>query len=251
MRLVEITSPVIAIFRYSTKKILFNRRWMITFLIVLLVAGIMGYAGSQEIDALDGGASLMDILILSFIMPIISMIHGASLIRNEIEDRSITQVITAPLDRRIAYLGYYLALAASLSLTMLIVNAAGWLAFFAQKGIGTDSLGILAGMSALSVIGALAYSALFLAVGVFFSKPVFFSLFYAFVWEAFIGSIPGAISHFTVKHFVRSIGSNWLEYGDITRYDGASVGVSLTVLAGLTVALLLMGATVFREKEYP
>lgn len=251
MKLNEITSPVIAIFRYSTRKILFNKRWLITLLMVLLVAGIMGYAGAQDFDPLDGGAGLMDILILSFIMPIIAMIHGSSLIRNEIDDRSITQVITAPLDRRIAYLGYYLALAASLSLIMLLINLSGWLAFFLQKGVDADSLEILASMSALSVIGVLVYSALFLAVGAILSKPVYFSLFYAFVWEAFIGSIPGAISKYTVKHFVRSIGSYWLDYGDIASYDGTSVTTCFAVLAALTLAFLAFGAFVFREKEYP
>jgi ABC-2 type transport system permease protein len=251
MRINEITSPVVAIFKYSTKKILFNRRWLITLLMVLLVVGILGYAGSQDIDALDGGAGLMDIVILSFIMPIIAMIHGASLIRNEIDDRSITQVITAPLDRRIAYLGYYLALAVSLSLIMLLINISGWLAFFLQKGVDTDSFEILAAMSAMSVIGALVYSALFLATGVIFSKPVYFSLFYAFVWEAFIGSIPGAISKYTVKHFIRSLGSGWLNYGDIATYDGTSMGVSLAVIAGLTIVFLVLGAMIFKNKEYP
>ncbi len=247
----KLVSPVMAIFKYTSRKILFNRRWLITLLIVLLAAGIMGYAGSQDIDATDGGADLMDIIILSFIMPILAMIHGASLIRNEIDDRSITQVITAPLDRRIAYLGYYLALAVSLSLMMLLVNAAGWLAFFLQKGVDADSLGILASMSAISVLGALAYSSLFLAVGALFSKPVYFSLFYAFIWEAFVGSIPGAISHYTVKHFVRSIAAAWINHGELAHYDGASVATSLAVLSGLTCILLILGAMVFKEKEYP
>jgi len=251
MEMRNIISPVLAIFKYSARKILFNKRWLITLLMILLAAGIMGYAGSRDIDALDYGADFMDIMILSFMMPIIAMIHGASLIRNEIDDKSITQVITAPLDRRIAYLGYYVALAVSLSMIMLLINVAGWLAFFLQKGVSADSLAILASMSAMSVIGALVYSALFLAVGTIFSKPVYFSLFYAFVWEAFIGSVPGAISHYTVKHFVRSLGSAWIDHGDLASYDGAGVGTALLVLAALTAVLLVMGATVFREKEYP
>jgi ABC-2 type transport system permease protein len=241
---------VLAIFKYATRKILFNRRWIFTLLLAVLVAGIMGYAGSLGMDAGDG-ATIMDVLILSFIMPVISMIHGASLIRNEIDDKSITQVITAPLDRRIAYLGYYAALACSLSLTILLINLVGWLAFFPQVGLDGSSLEILAAMSVMSVLGALVYSALFLAAGAILAKPVFFGLFYAFVWETFVGSIPGAISHYTVKHFVRSIGANWLEIGDMAFYDGASIGVALAVLIGLTAFLLILGASVFREKEYP
>ncbi|MDO9537402.1 MAG: ABC transporter permease [Thermoplasmata archaeon] len=251
MELNKIISPVLAIFKYSTRKILFNRRWVITLLIALLVGVIMGYAGSQLDDALNDGTTLMDVLILSFIMPIITMIYGTSLIRNEIEDRSITQVITAPLDRRIAYLGYYFSLAAALSLIMLVINLVGWVSFFAQQGMDGDSLTILGSMCLVSVIGALAYSALFLASGVFLKKPVYFGLFYAFIWESFIGSIPGAISHYTIKHFVRSIASGWLEWGSIGIYDGTSVGASIAVLAGVTIAFLVLGAMMFKESEYP
>ena len=244
-------SGILAIFKYSTRKILFNRRWMLSLVIMLLVGAIMGYAGSQNMDALDGGSSLMDLLILSFIMPIICMICGSSLIRNEIDDKSITQVITAPLDRAVSYFGYYLSLAVSLSLIMLLINLVGWLAFFSQQGINSDSFTILAAMSGLSIIGALVYSALFLASGVIFKRPVYFGLFFAFIWEGFIGSIPGAISSYTLKHFIRSIGAGWVDYGHINVYAGASTGTAVGVLIGITITCLVFGAIVFREKEYP
>ena len=243
-------SGIVAIFKYSTRKILFNRRWILSLIIMLLVGAIMGYAGSQTMDALDSGSSLMDLLILSFIMPVICMIYGSSLIRNEIDDKSITQVITAPLDRAVSYFGYYLSLAASLSLIMLLINLVGWLAFFSQKGIDSDSFGILAAMSGLSVIGTLVYSALFLTTGVIFKRPVYFGLFFAFIWEGFIGSIPGAISSYTIKHFIRSIGSNMISHGEISTYDTASAGTYITLLA-VTIICLTVGALIFREKEFP
>lgn len=244
------TRPVLAIFRYSIRKIMLDRRWLLTLAMALMVAGIMGYAGSRGMTA-DEGATLMDLLILSFVMPVMAMIHGSSLMRNEIDDGSITQVITAPLDRRIAYVGYYAALAASLSLFMLVINAAGWAAFYAQAGLGGGAASVLGVMVLVSIAGSLAYSALFLAVGVFTSKPVFFGLFYTFVWETFVGSIPGAISKYTVKHFVRSLGSAWLDMGDLAAYDGSSAAASVAVLATLTGFLLVLGASVFREKEFP
>ena len=250
MNLKAYLSGIVAIFKYSTRKILFNRRWILSLIIMLLVGAIMGYAGSQTIDALDSGSSLMDLLILSFIMPVICMIYGSSLIRNEIDDKSITQVITAPLDRAVSYFGYYLSLAASLSLIMLLINLVGWLAFFSQKGIDSDSFGILAAMSGLSIIGTLVYSALFLTTGVIFKRPVYFGLFFAFIWEGFIGSIPGAISSYTIKHFIRSIGSNLISHGEISTYDTATAGTYITLLA-VTIICLIVGALIFREKEFP
>ena len=202
-------------------------------------------------DALDDGSFLMDILILSFIMPIISMIYGASLIRNEIEDKSITQVITAPLDRAVSYFGYYISLAVSLSLIMTFINLVGWLAFFSQNGISGDAFGILGAMIGLSIIGSLVYASLFQLTGTLFKRPVYFGLFFAFIWEGFIGSIPGAIGGYTIKHFIRSIGSGWIDFGDISYYDGAGTGTAFGVLIGITIFCLVLGALIFRGKEYP
>ncbi len=246
-----------SIIKYSTRKMLFSKRWVIVLLIMIMVGAIMGYAASQapvghtDIERLNGGTTLMDLLILSFIMPIIAMIYGASLIRNEIDDKSITQVITSPLPRPISYIGYYISLVISLSIIMVLINFVGWLAFFGQIGMGDGAGDILLIMIALGVIGTIVYSSLFLMSSVIFKRPIYVGLFYAFIWEGFVGSIPGAISKFTLKHFIRSIGSGWLDVGEISLYDGASAGTAFGVLIGITIVCLAIGAILFREKEYP
>ncbi len=124
-------SGLLSIIKYSTRRMLFSKRWVIVLLIIILVGAIMGYAASQspvghtDIERLNGGTTLMDVLILSFIMPIIAMIYGASLIRNEIDDKSITQVITSPLPRPISYIGYYISLIVTLSIIMVLINLVG------------------------------------------------------------------------------------------------------------------------------
>ncbi len=244
-------SGLLAIIKYSTRKMLFSKRWVIVLLIIILVGAIMGYAGSWEGDSLQGGTDLMDVLILFFIMPVIAMIYGASLIRNEIDDKSITQVITSPLPRPISYIGYYISLVVTLSIIMVLINFVGWLAFFGQQGMGDGAGSILLIMMALGVIGSIAYSSLFLMSSVIFKRPIYIGLFYAFIWEGFVGSIPGAIGKYTLKHFIRSIGSGWLDFGEISLYDGASAGTAFGVLIGITVVCLAVGAFLFREKEYP
>jgi len=250
-------SGLLAIMRYSTRKMLFSKKWVMILLVIIMVGAIMGYAASQapvghtDIERLNGGTTLMDVLILFFIMPIIAMIYGASLIRNEIDDKTITQVITSPLPRPISYIGYYLSLVVTLSIIMVLINFVGWLAFFGQLGMGGGAGSILLIMMALGVIGSIVYSSLFLVSSVIFKRPIYIGLFYAFIWEGFIGSIPGAISKYTLKHFIRSIGSGWLDFGEISLYDGASAGTAFGVLIGITVVCLAVGAFLFREKEYP
>jgi ABC-2 type transport system permease protein len=250
MDLKRVLDGIYALTLYSTKKLLFGKKAIITVLVALFVAAVMGYAGSQSRNHLDDGTNLMDTLILFFFMPVMAMIFGSSLIRDEIDDKSITHVATAPLDRAFSYVGYYLPLGIAVALSMVAISSVGMLAFFGQYGFGSEVLEIYLEFIALVVIGSFVYSSLFLAISVLFNKPVLVGLFYAFIWEGFIGSLPGAIQNASVKHYLRSLGSGWVEFGDISRWDQASSGWgSGALLLVLTVFLLIMGAYLFREKE--
>ncbi|MFO7991334.1 MAG: ABC transporter permease subunit [Thermoplasmata archaeon] len=240
-----------ALVKYSTKKILFSKRIIIAVLITIFIAGVMGYVSSQNVSRLDGGANLFDMLILFFFLPVISMIYGSSLIRDEIEDRSITQVLVSPLDRSIAYLGYYLALVISLSLIIVWILFTGFVVYFGNLYIDSDAVGIFLNILYLNIIGVFAYSSLFLLVSVITDKSIYFGLFYAFIWEGFIGSLPGNIRKIAIKHYIRSIGSEWMSYGSIVDYDATNLSGSILVLFWFTVFMLFTGALLFRYKEFP
>ena len=246
----RVLDGIYALTLHSTKKLLLGKKVIITFLVALFVAAVMGYAGSQSHDPLDDGTNFMDTLILFFFMPVMAMIFGSSLIRDEIDDKSITHVATAPLDRAFSYLGYYLPLGIAVALSMVAISSVGMFAFFGQHGFDSETLEIYGEFLILVVIGSFVYSSLFLAISVLFNKPVMVGLFYAFIWEGFVGSLPGAIQKASVKHYLRSVGSEWVEFGDISMWDQASSAWgSAALLLGLTTFLLVLGAYLFRVKE--
>lgn len=250
MDLMTALTGVMALTKHFFKKLMFSRKAFITVLVAAFVAVVLGYAGSQDVDALPDGTDLMDTLILFFFMPIIAMIYGSSLIRDEIDDKSITHVATAPLDRAFSYVGYYIPLALAVAVSTVTVNTVGFLAFFAQNDLGSEAWEIWLEFTALVVIGSFVYSALFLAVSVLFKKPVFFGLFYAFIWEGLIGSLPGVIQKFSVKHYLRSVGSDWVDYGSISSFEEASDPLaSGMVLLFLLLFLVFLGAYLFRDME--
>lgn len=250
MDITKALTGIAAITRHFLKKLLLSRKAVITILVAAFVAAVMGYAGAQNGVGTSDGADLLDVLILFFFMPVLAMIYGTSLIRDEIDDKSITHVATAPLDRAVSYVGYYIPLALTVSISMVVVNAAGFLAFFAQVDLGGEALELWGEFTALVVVGSFVYSALFLAVSVLLKKPVFFGLFYAFIWEGFIGSLPGAIQKVSVKHYLRSVGSDWVDFGSIASFaDATAPWASGAVLAALAVSLIALGALLFRETE--
>jgi ABC-type transport system involved in multi-copper enzyme maturation permease subunit len=239
-----------AMIRFSTKKLLFNRRWMVVALIALLVGAVMGYAALEGEDDIGIGVAYLDLLVLSFLLPIMSMIYGASMIRSEIDDRSITQVITSPVDRRVAYMGYYLSLIGVLALMMVTVNAVGWGSYFGLIGIDGEAMRVLLSISAVLTIGSVVYSSLFLVMGVALKQPVYLGLLYAFVWEGFVGSLPGAVGEYTIRHHLRVIASEWVNHADLANVPGDPLGSSIVLLA-VTAVLLTAGMWAFREKEVP
>jgi ABC-2 type transport system permease protein len=239
-----------AIMRLSVRKLLLSRRWVIVVLVGALVALVMGYVASQEVGSLDGGSTLLNSLVLSFLLPIMALIYGASMIRNEIDDRSITQIITSPVDRRVSYLGYYLSLVTVLSIMLLATGVVGWASYFLQTNVASDALDMLVSYSALLIIGSIVYSTLFLALGALLKQPIYLGLLYAFIWEGFVGSLPGAIGTYTIVHNLKVIGADLVHNGNITTFSGDATTAAL-ILVFLTAVLLIIGAWAFREKEVP
>jgi ABC-2 type transport system permease protein len=166
------------------------------------------------------------------------------------DDKSITAVVTSPMDRVITFTAYYLGLAISVSVIMLMLITAGFLSYFGNVGMD-DADGIYGPFAALMVIGAFAYSALFIMISVLLNKPIFFGLFYAFIWEGFIGSIPGRISWLSIKHYLLSIASHWISIIDLEQTENVhSVSDSAWILFIVSVVVFAIGAYLFREKEF-
>lgn len=238
-----------SLLKYSMRKILLKKKIISAVLGFAFIVAVMGYASTQSVEKLVEGTELMNVLILSFLVPVISMVYGSTIIRDEIDDRSITHVVTSPMKRALSYLGYYIALVISLNLILTFITTGGFLAFFAPIGIGSSSLDIYVSVLGLSFIGTLVYSSLFLMVSLLTSRSIYFGLFYAFIWEGFVGSLPGNIQKVAISHYIRSIGSDWIEY--VSMENPTSTSISIILIVVLIVLLLFLGSWFFEEKEFP
>lgn len=234
---------------FSSRKLVSHRRWLLAVALGALVCAVMGYGATQDMANIDTASDMMDLLLLTFLLPVLALIYGASMIRNEMDDRSIIQVITSPLDRRTSYLGYYLALTIVLAVLLSIITALGGVSFFVMNGEEGAAGLVLAFMYAMC-IGAVVYSALFLVLGVVLKQPIYLGLFYVFIWEGFVGSLQGAIGQYTIRHQLRVIVSDMVSSGSIAKVEG-DAGTATVILVVLTVVLLVLGAYAFREKEMP
>ncbi|MCX6650389.1 MAG: ABC transporter permease subunit [Methanomassiliicoccales archaeon] len=235
---------------FSARKLLQNRRWIIMVLLTALVTVVMGYAAVQDETDMNTASDLMALLLIAFLLPVLALIYGASMIRNEIDDRSIVQVITSPLDRRIAYVGYYLALTIVLSALLAVATLVGGLTFIVLCPNGGGGIELMLAFIVVQCLGALVYSSLFLLMGTVIKQPVYLGLLYVFVWEGFVASVPGAIGSYTIRQQLRVVASGMISKGDITNVTGDGA-VAAIVLIAFAIVFVTLGAFLFREMEVP
>ncbi len=235
---------------FSARKLLQNRRWMLVALLGALAVTVMGYAATQDGAGLYAGSDLMLLLLTAFLLPVLALLYGASMVRSEIDDRSIVQVITSPLDRRVSYVGYYIALVLVVCVLIAGITFFGGMSYLAFSPQRQGGLELLLGYMVMHCLGALAYSALFLLLGTVLRQPLYLGLFYMFVWEGFVAQVPGAIGSYTIRHQLQVAGSALIGEGSVANMPGGCGGIPLVLLA-FSAIMVALGALVFRRMEVP
>ncbi len=207
------------VFDLSLGEMLWSRRTVFLGLIVgapVAIALIMRIVDLMNVPALRvngvrmGGPSIFGLLLwflfLRFIVPVLGIFYGTSLIADEVEDKTITYLFTRPIARSAVLLGKYLAYLAS---TVLIVLPAVMLVYFLVVPISGGSIAgtfpDLIRDLALLALGLSVYGALFAAVGAWIKRPVLFGLFFAFGWENFALALPGYLKHFTIAFYTQGL----------------------------------------------
>lgn len=249
MRTINNLKGTLALSLYSAKKIMLDKKIIISVLSLVFFALVMGYAayeGDYDINAIT---FLMKNILLLFLMPIISMIYGSTLIRDEIEDKSITMTLTSSLKRAWVYIGYYLSLIVTMSIIMIMIVSTGFFSFVGMTKVTSDAMSVYYGMIGLVIIGSVVYSSLFLFFSLLINKPIYLGLFYAFIWEMFVGSLPGRIKQVSINYYLKSLGSEWINIGTFKDFGDVSVIDSITILTIVTIILVSIGIVLFREFE--
>jgi len=196
-------------------------------------------------------------LFLRFIVPILGVFYGTSLIADEVEDKTITYLFTRPIPRSAVLLGKYLAYLVS---TALIVLPSVMLVYFLVVPIGGGSIAaafptLLRDLGLLA-LGLATYGALFAAVGAWLRRPVLIGLFFAFGWENFAMAMPGYLKRFTIAFYTQAMvphampQDNLLTVLQSVFQDSVSVPASLLALAVLLVVTLALATRAVERREY-
>ncbi len=257
------------VFEFSFGQMLWSRR---SVFLALLVGAPMAIAFavrllsvSRGLPVINGaglsGPTLFGLLIwllfVRFIVPVLGVFYGTSLIADEVDDKTITYLFTRPIPRAAVLLGKYFAY---LACVVLLVLPSVVVMYFLVVPIGgrigeafpslVEDLGML-------VAGLAAYGAVFGFVGARLKRPLIIGLVFAFAWENSVLSIPGYLKQLTVAYYLQALvphampaessGIGMLLQGF---QELPSVTTSLICLTGITVLALWLGGRAVELREY-
>ena len=260
------------IFELSLGQMLWSRRSV--FLGLLLGFPVLLAFALRTIDAMYraglwrqingvrvGGAAIFGLMIwllyIRFIVPVLGVFYGTSLIADEVDDKTITYLFTRPIPRSAVLLGKYLAY---LVCTTLLVLPSVMLVFFLIVPIGGGSIGaafpaLLRDFGMLA-IGLAAYGALFAYVGARVKRPLVTGLVFAFGWEPAVMLFPGYLKRLTIAYYLQALVPHAMPDDSAISMlmqvfrEVPSVPVSVASLAVIIGVALWAGGRAVETREY-
>ena len=229
--------------------------------IALRVVDTLYRSGFQINGARAGGAAIFGMMIwllyIRFIVPVLGVFYGTSLIADEVDDKTITYLFTRPIPRSAVLLGKYLAYVVC---TTLLVLPSVMLVFFLVVSTGGGSVAAafpsLLRDFAMLAIGLAAYGAVFALVGTRIKRPLIVGLVFAFGWEPAVLLFPGYLKRLTVAYYMQALVTHEMPQDSAVSLlmqvfrEVPSVATSLLALAVITGVTLWLAGRAVEHKEY-
>ncbi len=207
------------IFDLSLGLMLWSRR---SVFLALVVGGPVALAVGLRLAELAGvlftfnrprpaGAMLYGMMIwlfyVRFLVPLLGVFYGASLIADEVEDKTLTYLFTRPIQRGAVIIGKYMAY---LVCTMLLLLPSVVIVFFVIVSLGrgrtiAEMFPTLLTDLAMLALGLAAYGAVFAFVGARVKRPLLVGLLFAFGWEPAVTIAPGYLKRLTVSYYLQAL----------------------------------------------
>jgi ABC-2 type transport system permease protein len=174
-----------------------RRRFLLLLPLPVLLVFLAAMARSADVDPAHWGQPVLLGLGLAVVLPVIALIVGTGVLGAEIDDGTVVHILTKPLPRWQIVLPKLAVAAGVTAVTVAVpLYVAGTLA---------DSVRLGLALAAASAVGALAYSALFLALSLLTRRPVLLGLVYVLIWEGLLSNIVRGTQVLSIQQYVVAI----------------------------------------------
>jgi ABC-2 type transport system permease protein len=263
-----VLASAVRVFDLSLGQMLWSRRSV--FLAILVGApmamafAVRMVAVTRGLPVINGaglsGPTLFGILIwmlfVRFVVPVLGVFYGTSLIADEVDDKTITYLFTRPVPRSAVLLGKYLSyLACVVLLVIPSVVVVYFLIIPIGGSIGQSFPSLLEDLGML-IVGLAAYGALFAFVGASLKRPLIVGLVFTFGWESTVLLIPGYLKRLSVAYYLQGLVPHAMpqdsSIGSLLQVfqEFPPIWVSIVSLTGITVLGLWLAGKTVEKREY-
>jgi ABC-2 type transport system permease protein len=191
--------------------------------------------------------------LLPGVLPLAALFYATALVADEVEDKTITYLLTRPIRRPAILVGKfaaYLVTTVCLTLPALVVTFFTLVTARGTAGLSAFVPDLFRDMGVL-VLTLVVYGAFFTLLGILLRRPLVLGLLFLFIWElTFMG--PGYVPRFTLASYVWSL----VSYHPPQEGLGGILGqvlpsaLCLQVLGVVTVLFLGVSAWIFSRREF-
>ncbi len=219
--------------RFHLVRNLRRRGTLIWLIAVPLVIAVMRLGFGVPRDAVGQ-------LVLVYLVPLMALSFGGGVLREEVEDQTLTYGFTRPLDRAALY-------------TARLVAAVGPVILATLPAVMLAASGFVDAvrLGAAVLLGAAAHAALFGMLGLLIRRPTWVGLAYVFVWEQTMQMVPGWMSSLLLRTHIRKLADLDIpsRFPMLFSTDSGSWWVSGLVLLGVATVGLVLAGVIVRRRE--
>lgn len=234
-------------------------RKTLTILIIQLLPILIGafFVIGQNVDGMTLFRNTVEHVYIPFLLPLAALFFGGPTIVNEVEGRTITYLTLRPISRSALYLAKLASsIGAALAVTLLPVLLLFGVSLIGSADGFSESLALLGPALGAIAIGAVAYTSLFAFLGALASATLLLGIVYFVIIEMVLAVLP-VLELLSVKFHLRTIGgyqgadrASFLDRLILDQPLTFDWWVGLLIAALFSLAAIIAGMLVFREKQY-
>lgn len=207
-----------------------RRRFLLLLPLPLVLLGLAVLCRSLGVDPGEWGPPVLVGLGLAVVLPVVALIIGTGVLGAEIDDGTVVHILTKPLPRWQIVLPK-LAVAAGVTAATVAVP-------LYVAGVLADSVRLGLALAFAAALGALAYSALFLALSLVTRRPVLLGLVYVLIWEGLLGNFVSGTKVLSIQQYVIALADRLAPTGLLETTVSVPVASVMTALVSVGFTVL-------------